>query len=82
MPSVALHKGQCLILPPLVPRRESSTETDIIDNHIRIESDHSEAEMGKRAHFSGGVNFNQAGRHIYADQATVNNETPTGFSLW
>ncbi|MGB0893723.1 MAG: LPS assembly protein LptD [Parashewanella sp.] len=73
--SVTLTQGQCVILPPMVPRSESSEQLGIVDNHIRIESDRSEAEMGKRAHFSGGVTFNQAGRHIYADEATVDNET-------
>ncbi|WP_133405834.1 LPS assembly protein LptD [Parashewanella tropica] len=67
-------ESQCLILPPTAPR-QSQAQMGITNNHIWIESDHSDAQMGKKAHFSGGVTFSQGPRHIYADEATVNSET-------
>ncbi|RYV00620.1 LPS assembly protein LptD [Shewanella sp. OPT22] len=68
-------RSQCVIIPPKAPQYISDRDQVVEDNHIRIESDHSEAQVGKKAHFSGGVTFNQGDRHIYADEATVNDET-------
>ncbi|RLV58431.1 LPS assembly protein LptD [Parashewanella curva] len=66
--------SQCLILPPSAPRKSQAT-MGLNNNHIWIESDQSDAQMGKEAHFSGGVTFRQGPRHIYADEATVNSES-------
>ena len=68
-------RSQCVVTPPKAPVYISDRALKVDDQHIRIESDHSEAQVGKTAHFSGGVTFNQGQRHVYANEASVNNET-------
>ncbi len=69
------RRSKCVVVPPRVPAYISDRDLKVDDKHIRIESDRSEAQVGKTAHFSGGVTFSQGQRHVYANQATVNNET-------
>ena len=67
---------QCLVEPP-VPRMAAvdpaASKSDL--QEIRILSDRSEAQMGKKAKFNGNVSFSQGGRHIAADEAILDQES-------
>ncbi|MGL4449234.1 MAG: LPS-assembly protein LptD, partial [Shewanella sp.] len=67
--------SQCVIEPP-VPRITAQPGMSTADrNNIRIISDHTRAEMGKQAVFSGDVTFSQGDRHIAADEAILDQST-------
>ena len=66
---------QCVVEPP-VPRMPAihADATAFELQEIRILSERSEAQMGKKAKFIGNVSFSQGGRNIAADEAILDQE--------
>ncbi|QFU21542.1 LPS assembly protein LptD [Shewanella eurypsychrophilus] len=66
---------QCVVEPP-VPRMPAThaDATAFELQEIRILSERSEAQMGKKAKFIGNVSFSQGGRNIAADEAILDQE--------
>ncbi|MGL5392308.1 MAG: LPS assembly protein LptD [Shewanella sp.] len=73
--SPAPTASQCVIEPP-VPRIAPKPGLSAAErNNIHIISNHTRAEMGKQAVFSGDVIFSQGDRHIAADEAILDQAT-------
>lgn len=62
---------QCLVEPPVPIPAANSADVPLDLQQIQIVSDTTEAKLGDKATFTGDVTFSQGGRHIAADNATL-----------
>lgn len=62
---------QCLVEPPVPIPDANSADVPLDLQQIKIISNTTEAKLGDKATFSGDVSFSQGGRHIAADNATL-----------